>query len=84
MLVITRKLNDSIIIELGDEQTVEIKVTDVGGSQVRLGITAPKGIHIWRKELYATIQANRAAAQTTSGLDGIRGMASALGKKKSD
>ena len=84
MLVITRKLNDSIIIELENSETIEIKVTDIGGTQIRLGIDAPRGRHIWRKELYATIQANRAAAAAQSAIADVRGIASALGKKKQD
>ena len=62
MLVITRKVNDSLIIEMeGKDQTIEIKVTEIG-NQVRLAIDAPPGCKIWRKELYQTIQANRQAA----------------------
>ncbi|MCM8773433.1 MAG: carbon storage regulator CsrA [Candidatus Omnitrophica bacterium] len=52
MLVLTRKLDESIII--GDN--IEIKVLEVSGEQVRLGIIAPKEVSIYRKELYEKIK----------------------------
>ena len=64
MLVITRKVNDCLLIELEDGQIVEIKITEIS-NQVRLGITAPQGCKIWRKEIYQTVQANRQAVEAT-------------------
>lgn len=61
MLVLSRKLNESIMIG-GD---IEIVVLATEGDTVKLGITAPKEVSIFRKELYETIQeSNRAAAST--------------------
>ena len=78
MLVITRKLNDSTIIEMESGETIEVKVTDIG-SQVRLGITAPKGCNIWRNELYQTIQENKQAASETT-ITNVRDFASTIKK----
>lgn len=47
MLVLTRKINESLLI--GDE--VVITVVDVQGDKVRLGIEAPKEISIARSEI---------------------------------
>jgi carbon storage regulator len=59
MLVLTRKRGESIII--GD--SVEIKVLELHGSQVKLGVQAPHVITVHRKEVYDAIQSeNRAAA----------------------
>ena len=52
MLILKRKKNESIII--GD--SIEIKVTDIQGDSVRLGITAPKDISIFREEIYQQIK----------------------------
>ena len=52
MLILKRKKNESIII--GD--SVEIKVTDIQGDSVKLGITAPKDISIFREEIYRQIK----------------------------
>lgn len=60
MLIISRKEQESVILDFGGE-TVEVTVTEIG-RQVRLGITAPAGCKILRKELYATIAENKAAA----------------------
>ena len=52
MLVLTRKLNESIMI--GND--IEITVLAVEGEQIKLGINAPKQIEIHRKEIYLAIQ----------------------------
>ncbi len=64
MLILARKLNESIMI--GDK--VEISIIDIKGDQVKLGIQAPKNVKIYRQEVYQAIQAeNRAAAQSNPG-----------------
>jgi len=67
MLVLTRRLNETIVI--GDE--VEIKVLQVRGSGeqavVRIGITAPRHITVLRKEVYdEVVSANRQAVQSAT------------------
>ncbi len=52
MLILTRKLNETVVI--GDNQ-IEITVLGVKGGQVRLGINAPKDISVHRKEIYSKI-----------------------------
>ena len=47
MLVLTRKSEESIII--GDD--VEIMVLGVSGDKVRIGITAPREVEVFRKEV---------------------------------
>jgi cytosine/creatinine deaminase len=60
MLVLTRERDDSIMI--GDD--IEVKVVDIRGDKVRLGITAPRAIAVHRREIYDDIRAeNKAAAQ---------------------
>jgi len=60
MLVLTRRPGESITI--GDE--VVITVVAVSGSQVRVGITAPRSVQILREEIYRAMQEeNRAAAR---------------------
>ena len=52
MLILTRKISESVII--GDN--VKITVLAVKGNQVRLGIDAPKEISVHREEIYDRIQ----------------------------
>jgi carbon storage regulator len=58
MLVLTRKSNQSIMI--GDD--IEVSVLSVMGEKVRIGISAPRDIPVFRKEVYLEIQQDRAAA----------------------
>lgn len=59
MLILARRIGESIMI--GDQ--VEISVVDIKGDQVKLGIKAPSQVKVYRREVYAAIQAeNRAAA----------------------
>lgn len=59
MLVLSRKKNESIII---DDQIV-IMVVDIRGDRVRLGIEAPKHVTVHRREVYELIQADKKRAQ---------------------
>ncbi|MBD7937102.1 MULTISPECIES: carbon storage regulator CsrA [Cytobacillus] len=60
MLVLTRRKNESIIIN----ENIEITIVAVEGDQIKLGIQAPKDIDIYRKEVYLQIQTeNNEAAQ---------------------
>jgi len=56
MLVLTRKTNQSIMI--GDD--VEVTVLAVSRDKIRLGITAPRDIPVFRKEVYISIQGEQA------------------------
>ena len=58
MLVLSRQRDETIMI--GDE--VEITVVDIRGDKVRLGINAPRTIHVHRKEVYEAIQRENADA----------------------
>lgn len=59
MLVLSRKKGESIIIQ----DQIEVTVLAVEGDTVRIGISAPKHIDIYRQEIYASIQeANRESA----------------------
>jgi carbon storage regulator len=52
MLVLTRKPGQSIMIGDG----VEVQVLSVAGEKVRLGITAPRDVSIFRHEVYDRIE----------------------------
>lgn len=52
MLVLSRRKDRSIMI--GED--VEIKILDIQGNKVRLGITAPRAITVHRKEVFEAIQ----------------------------
>jgi len=49
MLVLSRRENQSIVIEGG----IKLTVVEIRGNQIRLGIEAPQEIGVWREELVA-------------------------------
>lgn len=58
MLALSRKKDEAIVIN----DDIEITVIEIKGDQVKLGISAPKSVPIYRKEVYAQIQtANKEA-----------------------
>jgi len=60
MLVVTRRAGEGIVI--GDDITV--KIIDVKGGNIRIGIDAPRECKIYRQEVYQRIsEENRQATQ---------------------
>ncbi len=53
MLILTRKPNESILI---NDNEVEVKILEVKGRYVRIGINAPKTVSVHREEIYQKIQ----------------------------
>jgi carbon storage regulator len=64
MLVLTRKTNQSIMI--GDD--IEVSVLAVSRDKIRLGITAPKDVPVFRKEVWLSIKNGE-----VDGVDGADG-----------
>ena len=77
MLVLTRKLGESIAID----DHIKIVVVQIKGKQVRLGIKAPKETKIHREEVYKAIQEQNQAASKAD-LDTINSLSDELYKKK--
>ena len=72
MLALSRKKNEAIVIN----NDIEITVLEVKGDQVKIGISAPKEVPIYRKEVYLQIQeANKSAvdAEGMAEFVGIKG-----------
>ena len=57
MLVLSRKKNESIVID----NNITITVVEIRGDKVRLGIVAPKEVPVHRQEVYDMIHANKPA-----------------------
>ncbi|MBQ8982375.1 MAG: carbon storage regulator CsrA [Lachnospiraceae bacterium] len=52
MLALSRKENEAIVI--GND--IEVTILEVKGDQVKIGISAPKSVPVYRKELYLQIK----------------------------
>ena len=58
MLALSRKKSEALIIN----NNIEITILDIKGDQVKIGISAPKDVSVYRKEVYLQIQeANKEA-----------------------
>lgn len=71
MLALTRKKGESLVIN----NNIEITVLEIRGDQVKIGISAPKEVPIYRKEVYLQIQnENKAAANAEATVDAMEAL----------
>lgn len=70
MLALTRKKNEAIMIN----NNIEITILEVRGDQVKIGISAPKEIPVYRKEVYLQIQEENKEALNAQGLDALKNL----------
>ena len=60
MLILTRRVGEALMV--GDD--TKIVVLGVKGSQIRLGINAPKDVKVHREEIYEKINVDTSATAT--------------------
>ena len=70
MLALTRKKGEALVIN----NNIEITVLEIGGYQMKIGISAPKDVPIYRKEVYLQIQQENEAAISADGLDALNNL----------
>ncbi len=68
MLALSRKKNEAIIIN----NNVEVTILEVKGDQVKIGITAPREVPIYRKEVYLQIQEANKEAVNADGMEALK------------
>jgi len=62
LLVLSRKVDQTIVIQ----HNITIKILEITGDRVKLGINAPRDVQVHREEVWRELQAaNRAAASPT-------------------
>ncbi len=54
MLILARRPGEKLVIN----DDITITILEFNGSQIRIGIEAPKEVKIYREEVYDRIQAN--------------------------
>jgi len=67
MLVIRRKVGQTLVI--GED--VEVEILEAAGSNVKLGIRAPRSVSVARKEIRVVGDQNRASARSIDALEEI-------------
>ena len=70
MLALSRKKNEALVIN----NNIEITVLEIKGEQVKLGISAPKEVPVYRKEVYVQIQEASTEAVSTEGLEALKNL----------
>ena len=68
MLALTRRKGESLVIN----NNVEITVLEIRGDQVKIGISAPKEVPIYRKEVYLQIENENKTAITPESVDALK------------
>ena len=76
MLALSRKKGEALMIN----NDIEITVLDIKGEQVKIGISAPKEVPVYRKEVYIQIQ--EANKEAYANMEGMEQLASLFGNKK--
>ena len=74
MLILTRKVNESLLV--GDD--IKLTVLGIKGGQIRIGISAPRDVSVHRQEVYDRIQQEQKGLKEAEGQDenrAIRGSA---------
>jgi hypothetical protein len=67
---LTRKKGEALVIN----NNIEITVLEIRGDQIKIGISAPKDVPIYRKEVYLQIQQENEAAISADGLDALNNL----------
>ena len=70
MLALSRKKDEAIVIN----NDIEITILEIKGDQVKVGISAPKSVPVYRKEVYVQIQEANAAAAGVDALKMLKGL----------
>lgn len=70
MLALSRKKGEALMIN----NDIEITVLEVKGEQVKIGISAPKQVPVYRKEVYIQIQEANKEASNVAGIEQLAGL----------
>ena len=68
MLALSRKKGESILIN----NNIEITILEIKGDQIKIGISAPREVPIYRKEVYLQIQEENIEAADAKGMEALK------------
>ncbi len=74
MLILTRKLGESIIID----ENVQISVVEINKNNIKLGVIAPKELTVYREEVFLKIKEENAKASSSGIIDFVDFSSTAL------
>ena len=70
MLALTRKKGESLVVN----NNIEITVLEIRGDQIKIGISAPKNVPVYRKEVFLQIQKENEASLKADGLEALKNL----------
>ena len=70
MLALSRKKNEALVIN----NNIEITVLEIKGEQVKLGISAPREVPVYRKEVYVQIQDSNKEAVNVDSMEALKNL----------
>lgn len=70
MLALSRRKKESLIIN----NNVEVTILEIKGDQVKLGISAPRDVSIYRKEIYLQIEEANKEAMQLEGIENLQNL----------
>ena len=70
MLALTRKKGESLVVN----NNIEITVLEIRGDQIKIGISAPNNVPVYRKEVYLQIQKENEASLKADGLEALKNL----------
>jgi carbon storage regulator len=68
MLALSRKKGEALVIS----NNIEVTILEIKGDQVKIGISAPREVPVYRKEIYLQIQDSNKAATDVSGMQALK------------
>ena len=68
MLALTRRKGESLVIN----NNIQMDILDIRGDQVKIGISAPKEVPIYRKEVYLQIENENKEAISTEAAEALK------------
>lgn len=74
MLALTRRRGESLVIN----NDIEIEVLEIRGDQVKIGISAPKSVPVYRKEVYLQIQKENKEVLDAESMEALKNLSNLI------
>ena len=68
MLALSRKKDEAIIIN----DNIEVKILEIKGVQIKIGVSAPKSVPFYRKEVFTQIQEAKKEASESVDMEKLK------------
>ena len=70
MLALTRKKGEALVLN----NNIEVTILEIRGDQVKIGVSAPKEVPIYRKEVYLQIQKENEESSSAASMERLKNL----------